>query len=241
MSAPAALRLQGVTKRFGHTTALRSVDLCVESGESVALLGANGAGKSTLLRIAATLTRPTSGSIAIHDTDAAEHPDVARRAIGLLSHQSFLYDDLTAEENLRFYARLYRLPDPGAAARDALEGVDLVHRADDRVRTFSRGMKQRVAIARALLHDPNLLLLDEPFAGLDVRSRHALITRIRQSREQGRTIVIVTHDIGQGLHLADRYVLLEAGQIAGAGTSADADPGDLEARITAGVTDEAAR
>jgi len=233
MSAPPALRLLGVVKRFGHTTALRGVDLTVPEGESVALLGANGAGKSTLLRIAATLTKPTSGSIYIRETDAAQEPEVARGSIGLLSHQSFLYDDLTAGENLQFYARLYGLADPADAARRSLDGVGLAHRSDDRVRTFSRGMKQRVAIGRALLHDPTILLLDEPFAGLDVRSRDTLIARIQESRTKGRTLVLVTHDIGQGLALSDRYALLEGGAIIAEGPSAEAEEPALEARITA--------
>lgn len=232
MSGSPAIRLLGVTKRFGHHTALHAVDLTVNEGESVALLGANGAGKSTLLRIAATLSRPTRGEIIIRDIDAAKEPEKARRFIGLLSHQSFLYEDLTAGENLLFYANLYNLDSASEAARSALDSVGLAHRENDRVRTFSRGMKQRVAIARALLHDPSILLLDEPFAGLDVRSRDTLIARIQKSRSDSRTIVLVTHDIAQGLQLADRYVLLEAGRITASGASSDGNKAELEAMIT---------
>ena len=232
MMAGTAIRMLGVVKRFGHFTALRGIDLTVDEGESVALLGANGAGKSTLLRIAATLARPSSGSIFIGDVDAAKDPEVARASIGLLSHQSFLYEDLTAGENLAFYATLYGVADPRGAALAALEGVNLAARSNDRFRTFSRGMRQRMAIARALLHDPSILLLDEPFAGLDVRSRDTLIDRIQKSRTEKRIIVLVTHDIALGLRLADRFVLLETGRVIETGVSGEADPSELESRIT---------
>jgi len=210
-----AIDARGLARRYGPVGALEPLDLSVPAGESVVLFGPNGAGKSTLLRLLATLIRPTSGSLRLfgHETASGDAPALRRR-IGFLSHQTFLYDHLTARENLLFYARLYGLPDPGGSALEAIRSVRLHHRQDDCVGTYSRGMQQRLAIARALLHRPDILLLDEPFTGLDRESTHRLEDRLRQEREAGRTCVMATHDLGQGLRAADRVILLKNGQVA---------------------------
>ncbi len=210
-----AIDARGLAKRYGSVGALEPLDLSVPAGESIVLLGPNGAGKSTLLRLLATLIRPTSGSLRLfgHETTSGDGAALRRR-IGFLSHQTFLYDHLTARENLLFYGRLYGLPDPVGAALEAIRAVRLQHRRDDCVGTYSRGMQQRLAIARALLHRPDILLLDEPFTGLDRESSHRLEDRLRQEREAGRTCVMATHDLGQGLRAADRVLLLKNGRVA---------------------------
>jgi heme exporter protein A len=180
----------------------------------VLLLGPNGAGKSTLLRILSTLVRPTSGSLLIHGVDAGRADRLAvRRRVGLLSHQTYLYENLSGSENLEFYARLYGLPDPLRAARAGLSSARLLDREPDLVRTFSRGMKQRLAIARALLHHPDVLLLDEPFSGLDREACALLTEQLRRARAEGRTCVLATHDFGAGAPIADRLVVLASGRV----------------------------
>ncbi|HEU4400731.1 MAG TPA: ABC transporter ATP-binding protein [Candidatus Polarisedimenticolia bacterium] len=211
----AALRARSLGKRYGSFPALDRIDLEIPAGQFVLLLGPNGAGKSTLLRLFATLIRPTSGEVLIHGAPAAgEEAAGLRRRIGLLSHHTFLYDHLTGRENLLFYARLYGLPDPGRAARDALRAVGLEERSEDLVRTYSRGMQQRLAIARASLHAPDILLLDEPFTGLDREATDRLQDNLRRAREARRTCVMATHDFAAGVPLADRVVILRAGRVA---------------------------
>jgi heme exporter protein A len=224
-----AVLVAGVTKRFGHLVALNGVDLTVNEGGSVALLGPNGAGKTTLLRLISTLGKPSTGEVRIRGIDTREDPDAVRAEIGLISHQTLLYEDLTAEENLRFYGRLYGVSDLSACVQDALERVGLAGREADRVRGFSRGMKQRLAIARATLHDPTILLLDEPFTGLDTAARSMLSGMIDRLREAGRTVVLVTHDLGQGQRLCGRYAILNRGRVMAEGETADLSVEELEA------------
>ncbi len=209
-----ALLARGLTKRYGPARAIDGVDLAVPSGQSVALLGPNGAGKSTLLRLCAVLIRPTSGTLRIHGESprTAGRPPLMRR-IGLLAHQTFLYDHLTGLENLVFYARLYDLPDPVAAARVALREVRLEQRATDLARAYSRGMQQRLAIARALLHSPDIVLLDEPFTGLDRDAADRLEEKLGRVRKGGATCVMATHDFVAGLRHADRVVGLASGRV----------------------------
>ncbi|MDA0710826.1 MAG: heme ABC exporter ATP-binding protein CcmA [bacterium] len=208
-----AIELRDVIRRFGHLTALRGVTLSIPEGKTFALFGPNGAGKSTLLRIIATLGKPTSGTVHIRGIDVRESPEQVRAHIGLISHQTLLYDDLTAHENLVFYAKMYGLKNIGDCVDEALETVGLSDRRKDRVRGFSRGMKQRLAIARATLHQPEILLLDEPFTGLDSAARSLLADMIVSLRAKGRTILLVTHDLGQGLALADRFGILRRGDL----------------------------
>jgi heme exporter protein A len=199
-------------KSFGRAAVLRDVSLRVVAGETIALFGPNGAGKSTLLRVCATLMTPTSGSLTLFGAPAAS-PD-ARRRIGLVAHQSFLYPDLTARENLLFYARMYRLSGADRLVDTWLERVDLAAVSDRPVRAFSRGMEQRLALARALLHDPELVLLDEPWSGLDAAAADWLGALLAELRMRGRSIVAATHDFARGLGVADRAIILHRGRIA---------------------------
>ena len=215
-SSVPAIVLENVEKRFGRIAALDGIDLDIPSG-ALALLGPNGAGKSTLLRVVATLTRPTRGRIFIRGVDARKEPERVRADIGLISHQTLLYEDLTAGENLRFYGRLYGLGDLKERVRQALAEVGLSGREHDRVRGFSRGMKQRLAVARATLHQPAILLLDEPFAGLDAAACAMLSARLRQLRREGRTVILVTHDLQRCLDLADRFAILNRGRFVATG------------------------
>lgn len=207
-----ALALQNVTKSFGPIRALGGVTLSVGRGETLAVFGPNGAGKTTLLKIAATLMRPSSGRMLLFGGDPGQTPAL-RRLIGLVSHHSYLYPGLTARENLLFTARLYGLPDAPARAAAMLDAVGLARRGDDLVRTFSRGMTQRLSIARALVHDPEILLLDEPYTGLDRTSASAFTELLRAMRGE-RTVVLTTHSIEQGVALSDRVVILVDGTVA---------------------------
>ncbi|NPV06581.1 MAG: heme ABC exporter ATP-binding protein CcmA [Anaerolineae bacterium] len=213
MSAPVVVQAEGVSKSFGARTALAQVDLELCAGELVALLGPNGAGKTTLLRILATLARPTSGTVRLFGLDAARQAQQIRPSLSLLSHRTFLYDDLTAEQNLAFYARMYDLRDGAGRAAELLERVGLSHRQGDLVRTFSRGMQQRLALARALLHRPSLLLLDEPYSGLDPQAAETLSDLLVEMRERGCTVLLTTHDLAQGLSLAERVLVLARGRL----------------------------
>ncbi len=224
-----AVALHRVAKRFGHLTALQSIDLEVPEGTSLALFGPNGAGKTTLLRLIATLGKPTAGRVRIRGIDTRREPEKVRSEIGLISHQTLLYEDLTARENLIFYGRMYGLNDLNNRIDAALDAVGLRDRETDRVRGFSRGLKQRLAIARATLHRPSILLLDEPFTGLDTSARSMLSRMLQDLRREGRTVLLVTHDLQQGASLSDRFVILNRGRIAAQGDTADLTPEELEA------------
>jgi heme exporter protein A len=212
-----ALRVAGLTKRFGHVRALRGVDFGLGAGESLAVFGPNGAGKTTLLRILAGLLKPDGGEVWFGGERLERGRAAHRRRVGLISHHSLLYDGLTAAENLVFYARLYGVAGPRAAAERALAGVGLDDRASDLVGTFSRGMVQRLAIARALLHDPEVMLLDEPFSGLDQRASATLRDLLGRLRAERRTMVLVTHNIDEGLELATHVAIQVAGRFVDAG------------------------
>jgi heme exporter protein A len=216
------LRALGITRRFGAFTALDGIDLDVRRGESLAIFGPNGAGKTTLLRILARALRPTSGTVRFEGVD--ERDDLAVRArIGLLSHHTFLYDDLTARDNLLFFARLHGVAAPEARADALLAEVGLERRGDDPVRAYSRGMQQRLALARALVHEPELLLLDEPFSGLDPHAGARLRATLETVRQSGRALLLTTHDVGEGLDLSDRFVFLARGRVTASGASAGTD------------------
>lgn len=202
-----------LVKSFGDTFALRGVDLAIGEGEAVALIGPNGAGKTTLLRILAGLNRPTQGWVRIAGHDLATAPEMARRLVGFLSHQPLLYEDLTAEENLRFYGKMYRVPALAERMRVLLTRVGLTTRRESLVRTYSRGMKQRLAIARALLHDPPVLLLDEPYTGLDQQATEILDGLLDEMGLDSRTVVLTTHSLDQGLSRCQNALLLVNGRI----------------------------
>ena len=207
------IKVNGLVKSFGPTVALRGVNLSVPEGQFVTLVGPNGAGKTTLLRILATLSRPTSGTVKIGGHELPKSAGEARRNIGLVSHQTLLYGDLSAEENLRFYGRMYDVADLDARITQVLEMVGLAHRRRDPVRTFSRGMQQRLAIARAVLHRPSLMLLDEPYTGLDQDAAARLEAVMSSVGTEGRTVVMTTHDLERGLAVADRVVILAKGRV----------------------------
>jgi len=208
------IKVNGLVKSFGPTVALRGVNLSVPEGQFVTLVGPNGAGKTTLLRILATLSRPTSGTVKIGGHELPKSAGEARRSIGLVSHQTLLYGDLSAEENLRFYGRMYDVASLDARITQVLEMVGLAHRRRDPVRTFSRGMQQRLAIARAVLHRPSLMLLDEPYTGLDQDAAARLEAVMSSVGTEGRTVVMTTHDLERGLAVADRVVILAKGRVA---------------------------
>jgi heme exporter protein A len=207
------IQVTQLSKRFGSRWVLRDLNLEIPDGHFVALLGANGAGKTTLLRILATLLHPTSGNVAISGFELSHQATAVRRTIGLVAHQPLLYGELTAEENLHFYARLYGIEQPAPQIDAMLELTGLSSRHSDLVRTFSRGMQQRLAIGRALLHQPAVLLLDEPYTGLDEDACRRLDDLLRQVTSQKRTILMASHDLLRAEALADRFDVLTRGSI----------------------------
>jgi heme ABC exporter ATP-binding subunit CcmA len=215
VSAASALAVEGVFKYDGDVPALRDIRFQVGPGSVVALLGRNGAGKTTLLRILAGLSRPSHGAVKIHGSPARR--EETRRRIGVLGHGISLYDELSAMENLTIFARLYGLAQPSRTAAAMLERVGLARVRDALVREFSRGMRQRLAVGRAFLHDPELLLLDEPFTALDDRAIAVLQSMLQDARAHGRTIVLSTHQLREALELATHVVFLQRGRIAHAG------------------------
>ncbi len=200
-----------LVKRFGPMTVLRELDFAVAEGEFVALLGPNGAGKTTLLRILATLSRPTSGLVRIASYQLAQAGPELRAHLGVVSHQPLLYGDLTARENLIFYGKLYGIGQE--RIQEVLELVGLGSRQDDLVRTYSRGMQQRLAIGRAILHNPQILLLDEPHTGLDQEAGEILDRVLQEVALEGRTVVMTSHDLVRAASLATRIDLLSRGKI----------------------------
>ncbi|MFN2223752.1 MAG: heme ABC exporter ATP-binding protein CcmA [Candidatus Promineifilaceae bacterium] len=208
------IKIQGLLKSYGANVVLRGVDLHVRPGEFVTLVGPNGAGKTTLLRIVATLLKPNAGQIAVGGWSLPREAARVRNHIGLVSHHALLYGDLTAAENLEFYARLYQLDNRQERVRTALQMVGLAARQRDPVRSFSRGMLQRLTIARATLHEPDVLLFDEPYTGLDQDATALLDDLLRQEAERGRTIFMITHDLARGLDLCQRIAILNRGKIA---------------------------
>jgi len=200
-----------LVKRFGPITVLRELDLEISSGEFVALLGPNGAGKTTLLRILATLSKPNSGLVQVASYKLPEQAVYVREQLGVVSHLPLLYGDLTADENLAFYSRLYDIS--SARREQVLELVGLSNRKNDLVRTFSRGMQQRLAIGRAILHSPRILLLDEPHTGLDQEAGEILDKVLQEVALEGRTVIMTSHDLVRAADLANRLVVLSKGKI----------------------------
>lgn len=218
-----AIEARGIRVAFGATVVLRGVDLVVPWGARLALLGPNGAGKSTLLRLLATLGRPNGGTVRIAGHDALADPVAVRRLIGVVAHQTYLYDELSALENLRFYGALYDIPDLDRRAADLLDAVGLGTKRAQRVGSFSRGQQQRLTIARALLHEPALVFLDEPDTGLDLAAAGLLEDLFR-----ARTLVMATHNLRQAARLCDRYTILNSGRIAQSAPLHDGDDRGLE-------------
>lgn len=209
-----AVVVSNLTKVFGTRKAVDGISFTLPPGAFLSIFGPNGAGKTTLLRILSTLTRATSGSAQIFDIDIKENTDKARESIGFISHNSMLYPDLTAEENLLFAAKLYGVENPEKRVMEMLSAVELKHRRIDQVRTFSRGMTQRLSIARALIHDPAMVFLDEPYSGLDphaVEIFDGLISQFRKDRAD-RTFIMVSHDLQKGFEMASHALVMSKGK-----------------------------
>lgn len=220
MSAEAAIHTKKLSKVFGTRRAVDKVTLDVPQGAFLSIFGPNGAGKTTLLRMLSTLSRPSEGEATLMGIDLKEEPDKAREYIGLISHNSMLYPDLTAEQNLLLYARLYGLENPEERVMDMLDAVGLKHRRLDVVRTFSRGMTQRLSIARALIHDPKVVFLDEPYSGLDPHAVEIFDELIASERE-GRTFVMVSHDLQKGFDMCTHALVLARGRVVAYGPRED--------------------
>jgi heme exporter protein A len=208
------IEIRGLVKSFGHKAVLRGLDLEVADSQFLTLVGPNGAGKTTLIRILATLSKATGGTVFMDGFDLADESVHIRRRIGLVSHQTLLYGDLTPDENLHFYGQMYDVPDLEGRIGEVLRQVGLEGRCHDPVRTFSRGMQQRLAIARAILHRPSILLLDEPDTGLDQHAAEMLHELLTIVGTQGRTVLMTTHNLERGLSMGDRVAVLAGGQIA---------------------------
>jgi heme exporter protein A len=204
---------KGLSKRLGYRMVLESIDLEVNAGELVALLGPNGAGKSTLLRILGSLSRPTLGGVEVAGFRFPQQAAAGRARIGFLGHKPMLYEDLSASQNLAFFANLYRIKRPVSRVRELLKLFDLDLRQNEPVRTFSRGMQQRLALARAILHRPKVLLLDEPHSGLDREAITILERQLRSLAKKGTAILLATHDLQHAQRLAERVEVLAAGHL----------------------------
>ena len=230
-NAQLALNVVGLSKAFGGTPALRNVDFQLGWGEALALFGHNGAGKSTLIRTLCTLVRPDEGAIAIAGFDRVRQAALVRSVIGYVGHQSLLYEEMSARENLRFYAKLYGLPDAHERIERSLAEVGATSFADRRTRVLSNGMQKRVAIARALLDLPRVLLLDEPETGLDQGGLELLDTVVTAVKAGGASVVMSTHGTERGLALADRVLVLAAGRVAMTCAAADTNVNDIQRAV----------
>jgi heme exporter protein A len=228
---PLAVEVEQLSKRFGAARALDGVSWSAEAGSAVALLGPNGAGKTTLLRLCATLLRPSDGRVRLFGMDAAEHGTALRRRLAVLGHESFLYPDLSPRENLRFYARLFRVAGADAQIEALIQRLGLAGWSHRPVRTLSRGLLQRCALARVLLHRPELLLLDEPFTGLDLAARDLLCDVLREAHTRGATVLMSTHEIALGLGLCTHALVLSDGRVAWQGAVAATDRAHVEAAV----------
>ncbi len=221
------IHVRKLVKRFGLKTVLKGLDFDVEPGEFVALLGPNGAGKTTFLRILASLSRPALGEVRVAGYRLPQQAAGVRRILGVVSHQPLLYGDLTAEENLLFYGRMYGVEAVERRAAKVLDMVGLANRRRDLVRTFSRGMQQRLAIGRAVLHDPEVMLFDEPHTGLDQDACQMLDDVLREVAARGRTVVMTSHDLARAADLASRFDVLSRGVIVASARRAEMEPDRL--------------
>jgi heme exporter protein A len=214
MSDPSFLRIENLKKSYDGINALNGIDLSLDVGDFLTIFGPNGAGKTTLLKIIATLLEPSSGGVTMSDYDLEEHPEDFRNSVSVISHQSLLYNELTAKENLEFYADLYNIEKPAEKVTGLLKLVDLFERRNSKVFEFSRGMQQRLSIARALINDPSLILLDEPYSGLDQHSSLLLKNQLIKLHDDKRTIILVTHNLTFGMESATKVSILVKGRVA---------------------------
>lgn len=209
-----AIEAYGLAKSFGNTRALAGIDLKVRKGDHLTIFGPNGAGKTTLIKLLSTLTKPSGGSALLDGLDIREAPGQIRSRLGVVSHSTFLYSNLTVSENLRFYGRMYAVTNLEQRIREVISQVQLESRLHDQVGTLSRGMKQRVAIARAVLHDPLIMLLDEPDTGLDPHAIMMMRDVLEPFTSGERTVVMTTHNLERGIEFADQVVILHEGRVA---------------------------
>ena len=207
------IEVQGLTKSFGNHLALRGVDIEVRQGEFVVIFGPNGAGKTTLIRVLATIMNPSSGKVFVKGLNLKNNAEEIRRRIGVVTHQTFLYSNLTAYENLEFYCRMYDVPSSKERIHEVVAMVEMMPRLHDRVGTLSRGMQQRLSIARSLLHKPDIMLLDEPETGLDQWAISVLREILQTEAKRKRAIVLTTHNLERGLELGNRLLILDKGKI----------------------------
>ncbi len=221
------IEVRKLVKRFGLKNVLRGLNFDVQAGEFVALLGPNGAGKTTFLRILASLSRPSLGQVSVAGYKLPAQAAAVRRRLGVVSHLPLLYGDLTAEENLQFYGRMYDLQNIESRIADVLDMVGLSARRRDLVRTFSRGMQQRLAIGRAVLHDPDVMLFDEPYTGLDQDASEMLDEVLKNVAAAGRTVVMTSHDLARAEDLATRFDVLSRGVIAASASRAELERSNL--------------
>jgi heme exporter protein A len=233
------IEVKKLVKRFGLKTVLKGLDFNVEAGEFVALLGPNGAGKSTFLRILSSLTRPSMGVVSVAGYQLPKQAAEVRQRLGVVSHMPLLYVDLTAAENLKFYGKMYNIQNLDTRIDEVLEMVGLTKRRDDLVRTYSRGMQQRLAIGRAVIHDPDVMLFDEPYTGLDQDASSMLDEVLRTVAARGRTVVMTSHDLARTEDLANRFDVLTRGKIAASATKADFGTGNLLSYYKSVIAEEA--
>jgi heme exporter protein A len=233
-----AVEADAVVKNFGETAVLRGLDLELPTGEVTVLLGSNGAGKSTFLRILAMLTQIDSGSVSMHGVDITENGPSVRALTGSVLHAPMLYADMTVRENLLFFAEMYRLQNVEDLIAGTIQRVGIEPRLDHRVRTLSHGFQKRVALARALMHDPQMLLLDEPESGLDSESVAQLDSIIADYKSAGRTVVMTTHIVEHALEIADRAVVLNNGTVGLNSTKPSSDKAEILAAYSSKANDQ---
>ncbi|MEW6188828.1 MAG: ABC transporter ATP-binding protein [Actinomycetota bacterium] len=232
------IRVEGLSKIFGRRKVLQDINFELEKGEFLTIVGPNGAGKTTLIKILATLVLPSSGSASIDGFDLRRDSIAIRERMGLISHNPLLYGDLTAYENLLFYGRMFGIKDLEARISQLLEKVELGHRKFDIVRTFSRGMQQRLSIARVLLHDPSILLLDEPHSGLDPHATEILDDLLEDLKREDRTFIMATHNLEKGLKHATSILILSEGRVVFQGEKGALDIANLREIYTGYVSHE---
>lgn len=207
------ISVERVTKSFGGFDALKGIDLHLKKGEFFTLFGPNGAGKTTLIKLLSTLVKPSTGTLTVAGYDTSKQAGKVRASVGVISHDPYLYENLSAYENIKFFGKMYGVPGVDARAKELIELLGLSQRMHDLVRTFSRGMKQRLSVARSIVHDPPVLLLDEPYTGLDQKGALIFGDTLGWLKSHGRTILMTTHNIDEALTLSDRVGILTSGKI----------------------------
>jgi len=227
-SQASVIQVQGLTKSFGSHLALRGIDLEVRQGESVVIFGPNGAGKTTLIKVLATIMNPSSGMVLVDGLNLKNNAEEIRCRIGVVTHQTFLYSNLTTYENLEFYSRMYDVSRVKERIHEVVTMVGMTSRLYDRVGTLSRGMQQRLSIARSLLHKPAIMLLDEPETGLDQQAISMLWEALQTEGEGNRTIILTTHNLERGVELGNRLLILDKGKIVYQGSTQALDLADLQ-------------